>query len=158
MASAKTKLTVGQLEKKMLKKYPAKNACEWDQTGLTVGDRSEKITKVAVALDVTPEAIHVAKKSGANLLVTHHPSFIEAPEKFGPGEKVYEAVFNHINLMNFHTAMDLSEAGASTLPKLIKLKDTKKMAGFARVCSVNNITLKQLVAKCTKAFDRPPRV
>lgn len=153
-----TKLTIGQLEKRMLKKYPAEKACEWDHTGLTVGDKSLKITKVAVALDVTPEAIHLAKNSGANLLVTHHPSFFEAPTSFAPGEKIYEAAHNHVNLMNFHTSLDLSEAGATTLPKLLKLKDTKKFAGFARVCTVSNMTLKQMAARCVSVFGRTPRV
>lgn len=154
----KSHLTVGLLEARMLKKYPAENACEWDKTGITVGNKDEKISAVAVALDVTPEAIQLAVKSGANLLVTHHPAFVEPPNSFKPGDKVYDAAFNHVNLMNFHTALDLSEAGSTTLPTLLKLKDTGKMAGFARVCKVKGMTLKQLAARCVSVFGKTPRV
>ena len=152
------KLTIAQLEKKMLKKFPAESACEWDRTGLTVGNKNQEITNVAVALDVTPEAIRISQQSGANLLVTHHPAFVEAVESFYPGNKVFEAASRGVALMNFHTALDLSEEGAGTLPRLLNLKDTGKMMGFGRVCKVKNMTLKQLAARCKSVFGKTPRV
>ena len=50
-------LTVGALEAALLKEFPAEDAESWDRTGLTVGERSLPVTRVAVALDATPAAL-----------------------------------------------------------------------------------------------------
>ena len=39
------------------KRYPREYACDWDNTGLQVGDRSWEIDTVYVALDTTDEVI-----------------------------------------------------------------------------------------------------
>lgn len=55
------------------KRYPREYACDWDNTGLQVGDRAWEIDTVYVALDTTDEVIQAAKEAGAQLLLTHHP-------------------------------------------------------------------------------------
>lgn len=55
------------------KRYPREYACDWDNTGLQVGDRTWEIDTVYVALDATDEVIREAKEAGAQLLLTHHP-------------------------------------------------------------------------------------
>ena len=66
---------------------PAADAEDWDRTGMTVGDPARLVEKVAVALDPTPEAVREAAARGANVLVTHHPAYLEAPEAFGPARR-----------------------------------------------------------------------
>ena len=70
-------LTVGALEQAHLASYPAEDAEEWDRTGITVGDPADLVRGVAVALDPTIEAVHAAADAGANVLLTHHPAFLE---------------------------------------------------------------------------------
>ena len=57
LAKAGAPLTIGGLEEKLLKMFPASQAEEWDRTGLLVGERGLAVTGVAVALDPTVEAI-----------------------------------------------------------------------------------------------------
>ena len=68
-------MTIGGLEKALLKEFPAEDAEKWDRTGLLVGERSLPVTRVAVvwaairnqvalmdfhtALDVSPAAARV---------------------------------------------------------------------------------------------------
>ena len=54
-------------------RYPREYACDWDNTGLQVGDRDQEISRVYVALDATEETIQAARNFGAQLLLTHHP-------------------------------------------------------------------------------------
>ena len=177
----KSKLKISQIEKLLLKKYPKKTACDWDKTGLLVGDSKQKLTKVAVALDPTIEALRVAKKNGCNLLLTHHPAYLGKLEEFKPadstafvdGAVVYEAASFGIALMNFHTALDVSVEGLSVLPKLLNLKQlkvlnpvdglsqSKSKLGFGKICSLKtsdkSMNLEQMAARCKSVFGRSPR-
>ena len=96
-------------------------------TGITVGDRDAEISQVAVALDPTVSAVREAHTSGANLLLTHHPAVYGKLDDFvaGPspavhaGAVVYEAARLGVNLMNFHTALDVSVLGGAVMPKML---------------------------------------
>lgn len=178
----KSKKTIGILEKYLLNMLPAETACEWDQTGLLLGNPEDKIEKIAVCLDPTVQVVKFAASQGCNLLLTHHPAYIKGVTDFLPGNSVanhngaliYEAVKNNVALMNFHTALDVSEQGAAVLPKLLNLQikkvlcptdeqiQSKSKLGFGRVCvpkvSEKGITLKQLAARCKSVFGRAPKV
>ena len=76
---------VGESERLLLREMPAQDACSWDRTGmLTVGNPLEVVQGVAAALDPTLPALKAAKQSGANVLVTHHPVFLDPPTSFVP--------------------------------------------------------------------------
>lgn len=169
--------TVGALERALLERLPADDAESWDRTGLLAGDASAGVRGVAVALDPTVEAVRAAVAAGANVLVTHHPAFLDPPTVFGPletgvygpGAVVYEALHRGVALMNFHTALDVSEPAAHMLPGMLGLSfqsilDVVHPAsgkGYGQVCSFGDgdpLTLRQLAARCLSVFGRPPRV
>lgn len=81
-------LTVGALEAALLAEVPASDAEGWDRTGMTVGDPARLVEGVAVALDPTVDAVREAASRGANVLLTHHPAYLEAPDAFGPASSV----------------------------------------------------------------------
>lgn len=171
-------MTVGGLEQALLKKYPAADAEAWDRTGLAVGDPSRAIENVAIALDPTVEAVEEAASLGANVLVTHHPVFLEAPATFRPapssaradGAVVWAAVENGVAVLSFHTALDVSQDAARALPGMLNLMlkgivqplETNKRKGYGQLCAVRAadmpLTLGQLAARCTSVFGRQPRV
>lgn len=173
-------MTIGALEKALLREFPAEDAEAWDRTGLLVGERSLPVTKVAVALDPTVRAIEEASAVGANVLVTHHPAFLAAPDAFAPeasaavspGAGVWAAIRHQVALMDFHTALDVSPSAARVLPGMLGLKFTGKFAeplagsrrkGYGQVCEVPGNeeapeTLSRLAARCTAVFGRAPRV
>ena len=146
-------MTVGALEAALLKEFPAEDAEGWDRTGLLVGERSLPVTRVAVALDPTVAAIAEAAAAGANVLLTHHPAYLAAPDAFAPeastavcaGAGVWAAIRHQVALMDFHTALDVSPAAARVLPGMLGLKFTGKLAeplsssrrkGYGQVCEV----------------------
>jgi putative NIF3 family GTP cyclohydrolase 1 type 2 len=177
-AQAGLPLTVGLLEKALLERYPRSDAESWDCMGLLVGDPSKPVKGVCVALDVTKAAIRTAAACGANVLLTHHPAFLSAPPVISPsreiatspGVNVWEAVQSGVALMNFHTALDVSDDARNLFMGLLKL-DYQRMAvpadagegkGYGYLCSVRAqdapLSLAQLAARCTSVFGRTPRV
>lgn len=171
-------MTIGELELSLLGLFPREDAEEWDRTGLLVGDPSALVTGVAVALDVTREAVSAAERAGANVLLTHHPAFIEPPAAFSPsyavatapGANVYHAVASGVALMNFHTALDVSVAATHVLPGLLSLELERivlplagnPLKGYGQLCRVRSadapFRLAHLAARCTSVFGRIPRV
>lgn len=171
-------LTVGQLEQALLARFPREDAEPWDRTGILVGDPAVPITGVACALDPTLEAVRAAERSGANVLLTHHPLFLEPPETISPsrtlanpaGVTAYEACHRGVALMNFHTALDASEQTTRLFARLLNLEfegllqplEGQPNKGYGQLCHVRTsdapFTVGRLAARCTSVFGCMPRM
>lgn len=172
--------TVGALEQALLREFPREDAEAWDVMGMTVGERGLAVKKVALALDPTVAAIRSAAEAGANVLVTHHPPYLEAPKEFSPadsiavsaGAGVWEAIRSRVALMNFHTSLDVSHRAQAALPKLLGFDYGGKLLhstnadgskGYGQVCSVPLVdgspdTLGRVASKCISVFGRTSQV
>lgn len=171
-------MTVGALEQALLRDFPAADAEVWDRTGMTVGDPARVLEGVAVTLDPTVEAVEEAVARGVNVLVTHHPAFLQPPDSFSPatsvaansGALVWAAVTHGVALLAYHTALDVSEQAQRVLPGMLNLEfqsvevplATSVHKGYGQRCTVKTedapLTLGQLAARCTSVFAREPRV
>ncbi len=170
-------LTTAALERALLAEFPAADAESWDHTGMTVGDPARIVQGVAVTFDPTVAAIQTAAYEGANVLVTHHPAFLGAPDTFMPGDSpaenagavVWSAIENEVSLLSFHTALDVSPRAQQVLPGMLNLvfqgvvvptnEDATK--GYGQLCipdESEKLTLAHLAARCTSVFGRQPRV
>ena len=178
LASAERMMVVGELERALLQKMPAADACSWDRTGMLVGNPMDAVRGVAVALDPTIAALEEAYAKGANVLLTHHPVFLDAPTAFMPqaatghtsGAVVRRACKLGISVLSFHTALDVSTAGLDALPTLLRLAPLgvlepllgAKNKGFGRICAPSSgeepLTLRHLSARCVSVFGTYPRV
>lgn len=176
LSAPQTRLSIGQLERALLERFPAADAEDWDRMGLLVGDPARLVSGVACALDPTVAAIEAAAGAGANVLLTHHPAFLMPPTSFkpaasvaeNPGAGVFRAIELGVALMNFHTALDVSREAQAMLPGMLGLTchgvvepiaaDATK--GYGQLCSPEGetLTLAQLAARCTSVFGRAPRV
>jgi len=89
---------------------PPAIAWKGDNVGLHLGNRSDTIKHIVVALDPTLEAAQFAKKRNANLIVTHHPLFFHPIKNITDSSPVgalslYLAQ-HKINLYSAHTNLD----------------------------------------------------
>lgn len=178
IAKPSSPITVGQLELALEKRFPRSDAESWDRMGLLVGDPAALVSGVLVALDPSGDVIAAAEKSSANVVLTHHPVFLEPPASFSPsydvasasGVNVWNAAAHGVALMNFHTALDVSPEATRLLPRMLNLDFERLLAPFAQdarkgygsVCAVNKadapFKLEHLAARCLSVFGRPPRV
>lgn len=179
LAKPQRALTTGDVLDHLLKAFPAQDAEEWDRTGMLVGERALPVTKVALALDPTVSAIADAARAGANILITHHPIFLEPPTLFAPersvavanGAGVWAAIRNSVSVMSFHTALDVSRQAQVILANMLSIVPKKLLApiegsktkGYGQICKVPDIdgsapTLSQLAARCLTVFGRAPKV
>ena len=172
----RTPLTVGALYRRLQAKFPEADGEGWDMYGLVVGDADAEVERVAVALDATLSNIIRASETGANVLFTHHPVFLEPPERISPagqcsgeGAVLWEAITRGIAIMSFHTALDAQSAATAILPDMLSLEagevfkplGADESKGFGRVCTPHaddSLTLGTLASRCTSIFGVHPRV
>ena len=77
-------MLVKDLESRLFARFPLSDAEPWDHVGLSVGDPEAQVAGVACALDPTPAHVEEAAARGANVLITHHPVYLKAPDTFSP--------------------------------------------------------------------------
>ena len=110
-------MQVRDLERLVFERFPRQLAESWDRPGLSVGDPTEEVACIACALDPTPTNVRAAASLGANVLLTHHPAFLDPPFPMTPeartssqgGAAAYEAARLGVSLIAMHTNLDRSE-------------------------------------------------
>ncbi len=85
----------------------------WDNSGLLVGDSAQQVETLAVALDITPEAVHWAEKEGAQLFVSHHPVIFHAQKQFLAQEPAYLLAQAGMSAICAHTSLDVAQGGVN---------------------------------------------
>ena len=65
----------------MEERAPREHAEDWDNVGLLLGDPQLEVEGAVVSVDLCVEAVDLARKQGANLLVTHHPVIFSFAER-----------------------------------------------------------------------------
>ncbi len=92
-------------------------AMDWDNVGLQVGDPQRRVSKILVALEVTPKVIDEAISKKADLIITHHPllfrplSSVTGSDPIG--RMVLKLAENKIALYSAHTNLDFTKGGVS---------------------------------------------
>lgn len=163
--------TVAELLSHLDARIPFAWAEQWDRVGLLAGEHDAQITKVLVTLDPTIPAIVRAQALGANVLLTHHPAFLDpldaVVESAGPGGIVFEAVRRGVSLVNCHTNLDRSPEGSDSLADVLGLEmvgpleeagedASRPQAG--RICEApRGMTLGSLVALVRDRLGVRPR-
>lgn len=119
-------VSVGDIERAVARRFPVQRAEGWDRAGLLAGDPEREVTGVVFALDATRAAIAAAAERGANVLVTHHPAFLEAPRSVkpgpGPGGVLFAALDAGVALINAHTNLDRDAEAQRLLPAALGLE------------------------------------
>ena len=103
---------------------PFATQCEWDNSGMLIGDGSACVSRVLVCLDATRRAIEKAAELGCELIVTHHP-IIFRPIKGIPAQSaVYDLIRGGMSVICAHTNLDAAAQGVNLrLAEALGLED-----------------------------------
>ena len=167
-------MRVSDLEAALFAAFPRTDAEPWDHVGLSVGDPAAEVGRVFVALDATVEDVRAAHAVGANVLVAHHPVYLDAPDAFTPrasdrpqaAAAVYEAARLGVSVLSFHTNLDRSLAAQEALPRALGMAriaslehaDDPDATGLGSYADAPASTLGALADRVASAFGIEPRV
>lgn len=99
---------------------------DWDNSGLLVGDRNSEVTRAAVVLDITEEAVRYAAQVGAELIISHHPVIFKAKKELLKGDAVYTLAQNSISAICAHTNLDCAGGGVNdVLAQLLEIQNVE---------------------------------
>jgi dinuclear metal center YbgI/SA1388 family protein len=97
-------------EKHLVSSYRQYN---WDNSGKQIYIKNSKIRKIGFALDPSSNVINQAIEKGCELLITHHPLFFNEIKNISTdsvlGQKVVTAIKSSLNIVSYHTSMDLAD-------------------------------------------------
>lgn len=101
---------------------------DYDNVGLLVGDPGAEVNKILTCLDMTPEVAEEAVRTGADLIVAHHPLIFPKITRINAdtaqGRIIYTLIQNNIGLIAAHTNLDAARNGVSfVLAERIGLQD-----------------------------------
>lgn len=89
-------------------------ACEWDNTGFSIGDINADVSKIVFALDITSEIVSFAESVNADLIVTHHPLIFHSVKQLPSSSMLYKLAKNGIAHISAHTNFDFAKDGVNT--------------------------------------------
>ena len=109
LSLASLEWTVGAVADALEARAPSATAESWDNVGLLVGDRKQKLKKILIAVDPSVDQIHRAAEEGIGLIITHHPCIF--PKERGilralAGELAFEAARSGVAIFASHTNFD----------------------------------------------------
>ena len=96
---------------------PLKQAEDFDNVGLLIGDYNTLVTGVLVTLDTLEETVDEAVAKNCNLIISFHPIIFSGLKKINGNSYVervvLKAIQNNIAIYATHTALDNSKVGVS---------------------------------------------
>jgi dinuclear metal center YbgI/SA1388 family protein len=97
--------------------WPPERAEQWDAVGLVCGDPDAEVSQVLFAVDPVQEVADEAVRTGAQLLVTHHPLYLRGTTTVAAtgfkGRVVHSLIRDGVALHVAHTNADRADPGVS---------------------------------------------
>lgn len=143
---------------------PLKDSEEWDYPGFQDGPREKRraVHRIALALDLIPEAMERLEKERPDLLLTHHPFYFGKPEDirrdFPWKEKLHEFLLDRgIAVYSYHTCFDKARGGMNdTLMECLGLvPQTVADDPYLRIAEADFSSLDALLSRVKEAFRLP---
>ncbi len=105
-------MLISELLTRLETKAPASLALAWDNVGLLLGDQTRNFRKVLITLDVTPNAVNAALKTGADLILAHHPLIFKPIHRIND-PLLLKLAENKIAVICLHTNLDVAPDGVN---------------------------------------------
>lgn len=111
---------------------PKRLAEDWDNPGLLVGALNQDIRKILVCLDVSDQVVEQAIRSGADMIVAHHPLIFKGMKKIRTdlplGHRLQQLLKHDIAVAAVHTNLDIAVGGVNDV--LAKAIGLSKLSTF----------------------------
>ncbi len=142
---------------------PFNTQCEWDNCGIIVGDSLNEVNKIAVVLDITPEAIEKAAEFNADLIISHHPVIFKAVKRFTDNDPAFLLAKHGIAAICAHTSLDAAAGGVNdTLAAMLGFEASPMTecgeAAMVRVTLTNETTGVELAKLCVEKLKTGVRL
>ncbi len=108
-------------------------AYDWDNVGLTVGEKSQQIQKVLLTLEINDSVINEAIENKVDLIISHHPLIFKPIKSITnmdkKGSMLFKLIKNSISVYIAHTNFDILNGGLNDyISNLLLLKNIEKLA------------------------------
>ena len=111
--------TVKEIYDFLDRKAPFRYQMDFDNAGFLVGRGDRAVSRVLVALDITPEVIREAEAKDCQLIVAHHPviwgTIGQVTDESATGRKVLALAEAGIAAICAHTNLDAVEGGVNSV-------------------------------------------
>lgn len=130
--------------------------CEWDNSGIIVGETFKTVNKIAVVLDITPEAVKKSAEAGADLIVSHHPVIFRAVKSFTDNDPAFLLAKHGIAAICAHTSLDIAKGGVNdALAVTLGFENAEPLtecdeSSMVRVADVDETTGIELAKLCAE--------
>lgn len=104
-------MTVADIYRKIDELAPFSTQESWDNSGLIVGSPDTEVTKVITTLDITSEVAEEAHRSGAQLIVSHHPVIFHPLKRLTGDSPAALLAKYDISAICTHTPFDMAPCG-----------------------------------------------
>lgn len=127
-------VTCADIVKMMDAIAPPSLAEDWDNPGLLLGDPAQEVTRVLLALDVTPPVVQEATNIGAQLIVAHHPVIFQPLKTLRAddprGRLLTMLLRQGVAVFAAHTNLDAAAGGVNdVLAATLGLTDIELLSG-----------------------------
>ena len=125
-----------QIEHTVARLAPVQTALSYDNVGLLIGDAQKEITRVLLALDITPETVAEAADFGAQMILSHHPVIFNPYRRITPESYDTAAAMAVIRqdmaALCMHTNLDLARGGVNdALAQALGLEEIRQVEADA---------------------------
>lgn len=126
---------------------PFEKQCEWDNSGLLIGNPCREISKIGVVLDITAEAVKYAAERGIELIVSHHPVIFRPVKSFLEGDVSYMLAANGISAICAHTSLDCANGGVNdVLAETLGFKNPIPLAESGETAMIRKVVIDETEA------------
>lgn len=127
---------------------PPELAADYDNIGLLVGDNQAVVSGIVVSLDCTSDAIDMAQKLGANLIVTHHPIIFQPLKEITSPSIIFRLIKSNISVISAHTNLDAAKGGVNDT-----LCNVLEISNIMGISPIGNIGFEARIGCVSKEFN-----
>lgn len=125
-------ITVCDIVESLFARAPRELAEPWDNVGLIVGDSRGRVRRALVCVDATSEVLIEATHVRAELVIAHHPPFIEPLKRLRADEMdsavIYRAARTGLSICAMHTNLDYAPDGLCVeLARVVGLEEIRPL-------------------------------